>query len=86
VACSFKGGSFFLFEKMGFLNFDLHVQIFVTTMIVILMGTLCVADTDPVDGIVYTFVVIFNFGKTKRNIGFLFIILVDTFYFMQYSI
>ncbi|KAK2447204.1 protein STRUBBELIG-RECEPTOR FAMILY [Trifolium repens] len=34
---------------MGFLNFDLHVQIFVTTMIVILMGTLCVADTDPVD-------------------------------------
>jgi hypothetical protein len=50
------------------------------------MGTLCVADTDPVDGIVYTFVVIFNFGKTKRNIGFLFIILVDTFYFMQYSI
>jgi hypothetical protein len=36
-------------------------------MIVILLGTLCVADTDPVDGIVYTFVVIFNFGKNQKK-------------------
>lgn len=34
---------------MGFLNLGLHVQIFVTSMILILMAASCVADTDPVD-------------------------------------
>lgn len=34
---------------MGFWNLGLHVQIFVTSMILILMAAFCVADTDPVD-------------------------------------
>ncbi|XP_058750895.1 protein STRUBBELIG-RECEPTOR FAMILY 3-like isoform X1 [Vicia villosa] len=45
----FKGGSFLSFEKMGFSKSELHVPIFVTSMIVILMGSFCVAETDPVD-------------------------------------
>lgn len=36
---------------MGCTNSELHVRIFVTS-IAILVGTFCVGETDPVDGIV----------------------------------
>lgn len=43
---------------MGFLKSELHVPIFVTSMIVILMGHFCAAETDPVDGIVYKLLIL----------------------------
>lgn len=52
---------------MGCTNSELHVRIFVTSM-VILAGTFCVGDTDLVDGIVVSshFLVLFLFSNLGK--------------------